>query len=547
LLFAGVFGLLLARRHRAIEFAAEDTAFAATAHIFRRPFSAAALVALLAVYWVYAPGVPRAVVSLVGLAALLPSLRLLPGLLGEASRSTIWGLALLYLLDRLQDLVSEIPLLSRLLLLVVTSAALLLGAWLLRSGRIAELRPDARWLRAFTLGSRIGVALLGIALGANLFGFVDLAALLANGVLVAAYGGVVTYAVARTVDGVVAVALHMKGAQRLQTVRRHAPLLTRRARGVIRVLALAVWGVIVLSTFHLRDAVRSGAGVLFGTPVTLGELAISLGDVVGVAAAITAAWLLSRFVRFVLDEEVYPRALLRRGVPQAISTTLHYVILLAGFALALGAAGVNLDRFTVLVGAFGVGVGFGLQNVINNFVSGLILLFERPVQIGDTIEVGTLLGEVKRIGIRSSSVRTWEGADVIVPNAMLVSDRVVNWTYADRQRRIDLPVGVAYGSKPQQVAELLAQVARQHPRVLQDPEPVALFMGFGESSLDFELRVWTADFERFPRTRSELALAVHDALEQAGVEIPFPQRDLHLRSAEPAARAALPGPPGGPR
>ena len=244
--------------------------------------------------------------------------------------------------------------------------------------------------------------------------------------------------------------------------------------------------------------------------------------------AFISAFTLSRFLRFVLEEDVLPHVSLPRGVPAAISTGVHYVILLLGFVLAIGAAGIDLSRFGLLAGAFGVGIGFGLQNVVNNFVSGLILLFERPVQTGDTIEVGALVGEVQRIGIRSSTVRTFEGADVIVPNASLISERVVNWTFSDRQRRVDLNLGVTYGTDPERVIALLVAVGRAHPEVLGIPEPVALFAGFGESSLDFSLRVWTR-FEIFPRVRSEIGIAVNTALRNAGIEIPFPQRDMNVK------------------
>src|SRR5262249_31049255 len=156
------------------------------------------------------------------------------------------------------------------------------------------------------------------------------------------------------------------------------------------------------------------------------------------------------------------------------------------------------------------GIGFGLQSVVNNFVSGLILLFERPVHVGDIVELGNLSGEVSRIGIRASTVRTGQGAEIIVPNAQFVTDRVTNWTLSDRMRRIDLPVGVDYGSSPAKVVEVLEAVARAHPSILPTPSPNAVFKDFGDSSIDFELRAWTT-FEGWARTRTELANSVYAA------------------------------------
>jgi small-conductance mechanosensitive channel len=270
-----------------------------------------------------------------------------------------------------------------------------------------------------------------------------------------------------------------------------------------------------------------------------GQLAFSLGDLLSFGVTVWAAFALSRLIRFVLSEDVYPRLALPRGVPNAISTALHYALLLLGFFLAMAATGIDLSRFAILAGAFGLGVGFGLQNLINNFVSGLILIVERPIMPGDTVQIGELAGEVKRIGMRSSTVRTWQGAEVIVPNGNLISNEVINWTLSDSLRRLDVPVGVAYGTDPRRVVQLLVDVARKHGEVMPHPEPAALFLGFGESSLDFELRFWTSRLQNFLGLKSEVTLAVHAALQEAGITIPFPQRDLHLKSVEPNVQQAL--------
>ena len=222
-----------------------------------------------------------------------------------------------------------------------------------------------------------------------------------------------------------------------------------------------------------------------------------------------------------------------------MSRLAHYTILIFGFLFAAAAAGFGLDRIAVLAGAFGLGIGFGLQNIVNNFVSGLILLFERPVRIGDKIQIDSLLGEITRIGIRSSTLRTWEGAEVIVPNGSLVSGKVINWTLSDQRRRAEIRVGVAYGSDPGLVMDLLVRSARGHPDVLNNPAPEALFLGFGDSALNFSLRAWVGSFDRFVRVRSDLYQSVNSALKEAGIEIPFPQRDLHLRSVSPEAGSLL--------
>lgn len=210
----------------------------------------------------------------------------------------------------------------------------------------------------------------------------------------------------------------------------------------------------------------------------------------------------------------------------------------------IGSAWVDLTRVTVLVSALGVGVAFGLQSVVNNFVSGLILLFERPIHVGDSIEVGSLLGEVRRIGIRASTIHTRRGADIIVPNAQLVTDKVTNWTLSDQHRRIELPVGVNYGADPKQVIEVLEGVARAHPRILKHPAPYGLFQAFGDSCINFELRAWTDAFADWSRIRSDLASAVYGAVKAQGWSFPFPQQEVRLlnlqKPEEPSAETPLP-------
>jgi len=231
-----------------------------------------------------------------------------------------------------------------------------------------------------------------------------------------------------------------------------------------------------------------------------------------------------------LREDVFSRVQTGRGVPYAVSGLVRYTLILLGLMTGLAAAGLELTKLTVIVGGLGVGIGFGLQNVVNNFVSGLILLFERPIQVGDTIALPDAWGAVIRIGIRASVIRTFDGAEVIVPNGMLVSEKVTNWTLSDKHRRVEVDVGVQYGTPAQRVIDLLVEVARQNPNVIDAPEPRAFFIGFGDSSLDFKLRAWVEGFDDGYSTRSDLSVAIQQALADADISVPFPQRDLHLVS-----------------
>lgn len=219
------------------------------------------------------------------------------------------------------------------------------------------------------------------------------------------------------------------------------------------------------------------------------------------------------------------------GVRLAIGAIVRYIVLAIGLIIIFQSVGIDLSTLTIVAGALGVGVGFGLQNITNNLVSGFILLIERPIKVGDRIEVGSVTGDVVNISLRSTTVVTNNNIAIIVPNSEFVSNSVTNWSYTDRNVRFNFPVGVSYRSDPELVRRLLIQIAGQHPGVLKDPKADALLQEFGDSSLNFILRVWTRQYATTPSVlRSELNFMIWNIFKEHGIEIPFPQRDLHIRT-----------------
>ena len=229
----------------------------------------------------------------------------------------------------------------------------------------------------------------------------------------------------------------------------YRPMIQRRTCRVLEFLALLFWLNLLLNFFGLRDPLIASIGAALNANLALGAFDITLGHILACLITVWASLLVSKFLRFILEEDVYHHLHLARGIPYAISTILHYVILLLGFFVALGALGIDLGKVTILAGAFSVGIGFGLQNVINNFVSGLILLFERPIKVGDVIEVGGNTGEVRSIGIRASVIQSTDGSEIIVPNGSLISSQVTNWTLSGRKRAIEVSVNVAGDTDPE--------------------------------------------------------------------------------------------------
>ena len=267
--------------------------------------------------------------------------------------------------------------------------------------------------------------------------------------------------------------------------------------------------------------------VVGGTTVTVASI---VSFVVFLLAAYVASWLLRRSLL-----RVYRRRSLDEGVQHALDRLLHYAVVALGAFLALENLGVSITALAGLGAVLAVGLGFGLQSITQNFVSGLILLLERPVKKGDFVEVGEVQGTVRDIRARATLVTTLDNVDIIVPNGQFITEPVTNDTYGDRRMRVRIKVRAAYGSDTERVRDALLRVAAAHPEVLADPAPQVLFRDFGESALEFELLAWLADPRDENAVGSDLRFAIDRTFREEGIQIPLPQRDLHLRSGWPPA------------
>ncbi|MCC7413419.1 MAG: mechanosensitive ion channel family protein [Gammaproteobacteria bacterium] len=284
--------------------------------------------------------------------------------------------------------------------------------------------------------------------------------------------------------------------------------------------------------------------------VSLGSYVFAPADVLIALLAFVLVFAITRVVQRLIEQRVFPHTRLDIGVRTAINAGIGYVGLVFALLYAISVLGIDLSKLAIIAGALSVGIGFGLQNIVNNFVSGLILLIERPVKIGDWVIVGSIEGYVRQINVRSTQIETFQRADVIIPNSELLQSAVVNWTHKNRIGRVDVAVGVAYASDIELVERILLEAARDHRLVERWPEPQVMFMNFGDSALEFELRVFLANIEQRLAVASALRKEITRLFREAGVEIPFPQRDLWLRNASAPIAAdgsAVPEPPGAPK
>ncbi len=272
--------------------------------------------------------------------------------------------------------------------------------------------------------------------------------------------------------------------------------------------------------------------ILTAPLLSIGQAELSFWKILTIIITIAIIAGVARFLKRLVSGKLLEQSVHDEGTRVALGTILQYLLVFFGFLIVLQSAGIDLSTLTVLSGTIGLGIGFGLQNIVDNFFSGLIILLERPVKVGDRIEIGAINGDVTRIAIRSTTVRTNDNINIIIPNSEFVSKQVINWSHTDRNVRVAVPVGVSYNSDPAKVRDILLGVADNHPAILDHPKPDVIFLGFGNSSLDFELRVWTRTHIQIPKTlRSELNYRIFEAFKANGISIPFPQRDLHVRSS----------------
>jgi potassium-dependent mechanosensitive channel len=443
--------------------------------------------------------------------------------------------AIFYFLNAVVSLLVGNPVLYRVLLLALTLLMLLTLAWhILHERRGGSDEGEVR----FQAGTWHVVAwaaciVLVVAAASNVVGNISLSSMLVSATLASSYVALAMYAGSKVVLALLQVSLAGPTVARLSA--RYAASLVPAVVNIGRTLLVVGWLLFTLQSFRIYRPVSAFAIAVLTYEFNLGELSLSLGSLVSFALATWAAFWVAKTIRQVLAEDILPGLSLPRGVGNSVSSLSYYVVLFVGLLMALAAAGFQVGQLTLVFGALGVGIGFGLQDVVRNFVAGLILMFERPLQRGDTVEVAGMLGQVREIGLRATTVTTFEGADVVVPNGMLLADKMVNWTLNGTRRRFDLNISTAYSADPQRTMDLLVEIARSCSQVASTPAPACIMTGLAPGELQFNIRAWTKDFGDWVAARTELAMKIRNGLAEAGIEVPRPQREVVLRTLPPEA------------
>jgi potassium efflux system protein len=461
--------------------------------------------------------------------------RLLGGLL-EASwkKQLVAAMVTLLITTRLSEALSlPQPLLRLYVVLVALVGLLCFLRWAAQSAHNGDVC-------LYPLALRLAACLFGVILLAELSGQAELAEYLLvssiRSLLIILAFSLLRYLLHKGL----AAAMQRAPSNSLALLRSNTEIVVQR----MTLLADALIGVVVvaglLASWGLYDNPMAALRGLLVIGVNVGGKRVSVGHITAAIVVLFGAFLLSGALQRLLVPGMLARRQVETGVQLAIARLLHYALVFIGFILALTTLGFELTHLTILLSAMGVGIGFGLQAMVNNFLCGLILLFERPIRVGDTIELGDQLARIHKIGLRATTVQTLEQADVILPNSDLINRQVTNWTLTNRHARITIPVGVAYGSDVPLVMQTLAACSAENSMLMDTPRPLVLFRQFGDSSLDFELRVWIWNVDNRMQAVSELHQEIERRFREAGIEIAFPQRDLHIRSVDMPEAAGLP-------
>jgi small-conductance mechanosensitive channel len=499
-----------------------------------RPFSVGVLTGSVAFSPYYGSGLGVWRVVILGAAAFCVARISGFFIVGLWRRRAIYGMVIVLIINELLQL-SDFPQpLFRIYVLVVSLVGLFLCLWRMPTSARHGEASLYRW------ALRGGVAVYGMIVVADVSGYSALAVHLLEASLMTVLLFLLAWILIESGRGILERIFKSSSVTRVPLLQKNAAAIILVSSRLFNLLVGAFVTVYLLVSWGVYNNGSEALGSVMSLGFNIGSWKVNVGLILTVFLCLYGSLLISRAVQNILVEEVFPRRGVERGVQISMGHLIHYAILLMGFLLALATLGVNFTNITIIGGALGVGIGFGLQNIVNNFVSGLILLFERPVRVGDYIEVQNLRAEIKKIGLRATTVETFDRADIVIPNSDLVTNQVTNWTRTNRIMRLTIPVGVAYGSDVPLVMKILLECAQDNPSVMSSPKPQVLFVGFGDSSLNFELRVFLSDIDYRRIVHSEILQEIDREFRLNGVEIPFPQRDLHLRSVDDSVISRLP-------
>jgi small-conductance mechanosensitive channel len=504
--------------------------------VFKRPLATASFIAIV-FCWLWFPAPPALVRFIIGAVAVMTAISLALILLDSQRQKQILILAAgVFLLTNLLQLISFPQPLFRLYLL---SLAIVFVPLLYRQVDSSRKLCQSSQGRIFRALLRFAIFVLVVSFFAQLVGYANFSAWLIKATFETGMVFLFLRMAVLLLSGIIDIAMNLLLQAEVKFFQSFGDEFGRRLKRLLKFILTLLAIFYLLPVWRLFATYNESWTFLSDLGLQIGSFNLSLKMVGSALFAFYLALQISWILQTVTESQVLEKRKADRGVQDAVKKLIHYAIVLVGFLFAMSLLGLELQNFMVLLGAFGVGIGFGLQDIVNNFLSGLILLFERPIKVGDGVLIDGEYGTVISIGMRSTIVKNLDEAELIVPNSQMISQKVTNWTLSTRRVRVVVPVGVAYGSDLEKVLAVLTEAAEEHPEVLKLPKPTPLFIQFGASCLDFELRVWISNVDNRPRIKNELLLYIDRRFREERIEIPFSQHDLHLRSIDTAFSRVL--------
>jgi len=481
-----------------------------------RPFTTFTILLVLALVAVF-PDRPGSVAGFISIVLVLPVIRILETVIKPEYIKYLYIFFLAYIAFWFNKNSIGFDVESRVFTLLV-NLTLLVYTLRLVYKKIPSRLYESKYKKITTYLMLFVSLLFVIAIGTNLYGSVLLSNRLIESIFTIYFSALIFSVLYIILTGYIVLILRRRIATASNMLEIYSVKIESITKKLIKVWMFSWWLLVVAKTISLYPFLIEIKESVLSFTFHISQTTISVQGIVDFILIVIGTWILARLTRIVLEVEVFSRFKLPRGAPTAILTTLNYIIIITGTIIAFSSLGVTPQQFALVFGALGVGIGFGLRNIIANFVSGIIMVFERPIQIGDTIEVDKTMGSVQSIGARSSTVKTFDGSEVIIPNADFIAKEIINWTLSDEHRRKTVEFKVDLDNDIETILKIMKDVAVAHPDVLSDPEPLATFKHFGEYYLEFKLYFWLSD--NLIVAHSDVTIGIYKALKDAGVKMP---------------------------
>lgn len=498
-------------------------------YLINQPILVAVLFAIFLGFWVYKDP-PDFITSILLLFIVLGFIPLLKGVAEKRIGYMYLYMTLLYVLNFTESFMTSYPFTQRVFVLIQSLLVLVAMVYLIWNKK-GLLKDEIDSLGKYA-GNLFPLYALfaSVAIYGNMAGSVFLARILTKTIVISITAGIILVLVYGIFANLVKLLMTSNAKNYVRLIKAQGLLIERKVLFYTRIFFYWIWIRAFLSQIGLFSYITESFQNFLDIGQNFGDVYLSIGQVFNFIIILLIFSVIANILRDLLSIEILPRLNVKKGIPMAAGLITRYTVLVLGFLMAVAAAGISLDKLGFIAGALGVGIGFGLQNIVGNFVSGLILIFERPVRVGDVITTGLIEGTIVEIGIRASRIRDWDGAEVIVPNMELISQHVTNWTLSDSKRRSQLFIKVEYGTDPNKVIEIIKGVIAAHDNVIKEPAPMILFLGFKEFSADFRVLFWVN--ENILSTTSAVSIGIYNALKEAGIKIPIPKREI-LEKKEP--------------